>query len=455
MTARRAGWTAALVVALLAPLALRLLTAERQGLWQELVTLSGLLATSLLVCTVVLPSRLRSITRSFGIEAVMLNHRVLGLATAGAVLLHVAAVLINDPRSAALLVPFLSQREPAQTVVAAPLLVPLMTPPYRALAGMVATVAMVLLAVVAARRCGRYEVWRSWHLVLALAALAGTAAHVLLIGHLVPTAQLIGWLAGDPLGWMLLSSAMWDPLDALFLAALAAVVLGVGAHRWLRWMLVDTGYCVTRVSTLSPTVSTIRLSPVDRWLRFQPGQFAWLRLTRHPFGEDHPLSVSSAAQDSHSVELMIRHRGDWTERLRALRPGDRVWLDGPHGGFTPDEGAGRLVLIAGGVGIAPMMSILRTAHRSGRHSPRRRRPVTLMLTDEPGQVLFRLELRRLARDLDLTVHDHVAVADVPELLADPERLDYLICGPPAMVRDAVSTLTSSGVPRAQVVTEQF
>lgn len=454
MTIRRAGWTAALLAALLIPLALRLVTAERQGLWQELVTLSGLLATSLLVCTVVLPSRLRSITQVFGIEAVILNHRVLGTATAGAVLLHVAAVLVADPRSAALLVPFLSQREPAQTVVAAPVLVPLMTPPYRALAGEAALLALVLLAVVAARRSsGRYEVWRSWHLVLALVALAGTAGHILLIGHLIPTAQLIGWLTGDPLGWMMLTSAMWEPFDALFLAALAATVLVVGARRWLRWLVVDTGYRVTRVSQLSPTVSTLRMTPVGRWLSFQPGQFAWLRLTRHPFGEDHPFSVSSASQDSHSVELMIRHRGDWTERLRALRPGERVWLDGPHGGFTPDEGAGQLVLIAGGVGIAPMMSILRTASRSGRHSPRRRRPVTLLLTDE--QALFCLELRRLSRELDLTVHDGVSMVDLPELLVEPEQLAYLICGPPAMVRDAVATLTALGVPRTHLVTEQF
>ena len=93
----RDAWLGAFLFALFAPPVLRFFSSERQGLGQELVTLTGLLATSLLVCTVILPSRLRSLTRAFGIETVLKTHRVLGLATVLATVAHIAVIIAMDP----------------------------------------------------------------------------------------------------------------------------------------------------------------------------------------------------------------------------------------------------------------------------------------------------------------------------------------------------------------------
>ena len=61
------------------------------------------------------------------------------------------------------------------------------------------------------------------------------------------------------------------------------------------------------------------------------------------------------------VEMTIRNLGDFTSRIAGVPPGQRVFLDGPYGAFTANsEPADMLVLIAGGVGITPMMSIVRT-----------------------------------------------------------------------------------------------
>lgn len=459
MIGAREAWTTAFLVVVFGPLVLRLVTAERQSLGAELVTVSGLLATSLLVCAVVFPSRHRSLTRAFGIETVLRGHRVIGSATAAVVLLHVIAVLVADPRSVALLVPFLSSRQPPETVVSAPLLSPLLTPPARALAGALATGCLVALAVLSARRgSGRYERWRSGHLLLALIALGGTAAHVVLIGHLIPTVQLAALLFGDPLGWVMLRSATWDPASALFLAALAVAVLGVGARRWVMWPLSAwrSRYVVTGVNRVSPTVSTVLLQPAHRGIRFRPGQFAWLRLSGDPFTEEHPFTVSSAA-GGRSIEFTIRHVGDWTDLIRRLRSGDVVWLDGPHGSFTPDEqSANGLVLIAGGVGIAPMMSILRTWALAGRRSRGRQRDISLLIFDRYG--LFRDELERLSGSLKLQIHELGGTSISPELLADlvpVDDRDFYVCGPPSLVTGAVTALTELDVPRYRVRTEQF
>jgi ferredoxin-NADP reductase len=67
------------------------------------------------------------------------------------------------------------------------------------------------------------------------------------------------------------------------------------------------------------------------------------------------------AEHPDAKEFTIKALGDFTELLIGLRPGRRVYLDGPHGQFTIDGvRSSGFVFIAGGVGITPMMSILRT-----------------------------------------------------------------------------------------------
>lgn len=451
-------WVAAFLVGLFAPVALRLLTIERQPLGQELVTLSGLLATSLLVSTVVLPARLRSITRAFGIESVLGNHRTMGTATAVSILAHVALVVLNDPRYVSLVLPFLTFTQPASTVRAAPLLNPLLLPPVRAMAGMTAAIAVTVLVAWALHRRGRYERWRYWHMGLTAVVLAGTAVHILLIGHLIPSNALYHWLVGDPIGLEMTRAALaWDPAAPLYLTLLGLVLVAVGVNRWLIQPLRRRArYRVARVHAVSDSVSTIvlrREGGTDP-LEFEPGQFAWLRLQQGPFTEEHPFTISSAAQDGHDLEFTIRHSGDWTSGIEKLGTGDFVWLDGPHGAFTPNEETTGLVLIAAGVGITPAMSILRTAARD-----RDRRSYRLILIGDP---LFTRELDELSHSLYLDViqmgrgqltADRLAPMLPPGVLRAEH--DYYICGPPLLVQDAVAALEALGVPDERVHTEQF
>lgn len=454
--AARELWIAGFLVAVFAPIVLRLAAVERQSFAQELVTVTGLLATSLLVCAVVLPARMRSLTRAFGIEKVLGSHRLMGLSAAVAALVHVGAVVLADPRNAALLA-FLA---PAQT--ATPFLAGgIKLAPLRAVTAVLAVACLVALVWLAARRRGRYEVWRGWHVVLTFGTLAGTAWHVVLIGHLVPTAGLAAWLSGDPAAGVVLAGKLTtDPSGAAFLAVLAVVVLAVGARRWLLRPLDREGrYRVARVHEISPTVTTLTLRRDGAGaLTFRPGQFAWLRLARDPFVQEHPFTISSAVQDGHEIEFVIRHAGDWTTGpMRRLREGDFVWLDGPHGALTPDASAAGIVLVAGGVGITPMMSILRSAARQGD-----RRPIRLLLTDRPGEGLFREELGQLRTELALEVHELHRAPLTAELFADllpptflRGRLDYFVCGPPSLVRDTVAALGALDIPAQRVHTEQF
>src|SRR5207302_10053039 len=88
--------------------------------------------------------------------------------------------------------------------------------------------------------------------------------------------------------------------------------------------------------------------------------------------EEPPFTIAFCAHLGLLTEFTIRRSGDFTSQLRLLRPGSPVWVDGPHGAFTLDlQRTTGLVMIAGGVGITPMMSMLRTlAHRRDRRPHR-------------------------------------------------------------------------------------
>ena len=451
----RLAWTTAFVVALLLPILLRTLSLERQSLGPELITITGLLATVLIVATVVLPSRLRSLTRALGIEAVLRHHRTLGLSAALFTLAHVAAVITNDPRGVGLFLPFMNLRASPQTVASVPLLSPLLTPPGRALFGVVATICLVLLGMLSGRHRGSWERWRTWHLVATVGVLVGTLLHVLLIGHLIPTPAVIDILLGDPLGWTILRSATQDPLAAAFLVILALTVLGVGAWRWLRR---PVPFHVVSTRRVTPDVTSFVLRPIKHgFRRFRPGRFAWLRLTESPIlSEEHPISLSSAVQDRPTIEFTVKHGGNWTTRLRHVGPGDIVYVDGPHGSFTPNMKSRRgLVLIAGGVGITPMMSILRTAAHDGATRSYR------VIAVNRGQAPFHDELIRLMMDIDLQLFDVTREQVTAERLgailprAMRGQLEYYVCGSLPLVTQTVGVLEALEISSRRVHTELF
>jgi 3-phenylpropionate/trans-cinnamate dioxygenase ferredoxin reductase subunit len=427
-----------LAPALLAPLLHGLRPGDGASLLSELSVGMGLLATSMLVCAVVLPSRVRSLTRTFGIDGVLAIHRFVGLAVTLLVGLHIVLVVIAKPANLALF--------------------DVMHAPNRARAAVGATVALgalIALTVLRRRLRHRYEVWRWAHLALAGTALVLSALHIWWLNHLIRNPSM----------------------RALF-AAFALGVLVVLGYRWL-WMPVfgaGREYVVREIRPESSTVSTLVLEPKRsrsrrgyRALEFAPGQFAWLRLQPSVRAEEHPFTIASSAHLGLWTEFTIRHSGDFTSELRLLRPGSPVWIDGPHGAFTLDlQRTTGLVMIAGGVGITPMMSMLRTlAHRHDRRPHR-----LLVVASTIDELLFRAEIRKLQQRLDLTVVE--VLRKPPPSWTGPSgrideslltavlpgkfrrnQLDYYLCGPPAMVDDVRSVLDRLEVPEPRIHTEQF
>src|SRR5690606_20330356 len=114
---------------------------------------------------------------------------------------------------------------------------------------------------------------------------------------------------------------------------------------------------------------TLRLLPRGHdGMDFRPGQFAWLSLGDSPWTmQQHPFSMTSSADEEGAVEFTIKALGDFTSTIQDVEAGSRAWLEGPYGVFTwkPGQCPEGAVFITGGVGITPVMSMLRTARDRG------------------------------------------------------------------------------------------
>lgn len=397
---------------------------------------TGLLAASCLLVVVVSISRSRSLTKAFGIERLIVSHRWFGILTMAMVLVHTGLVILDDPGRNLALITWVNAPARARNATVSTL----------------AIVAICLFAMFRRKLKWPYEVWRWIHIVLALLALVTAGFHVYLLNHLIRNAAMRAWFVG-----------------------VAIVLLATLTRRWVIRPLLhhDRRYLVQEVIAESPVVSTLVLAPRHNWqpgLRFLPGQFAWIRLdsARKPW-EEHPFTIASSADRPREVEFTIRHVGDFTRAVGRLRVGAQVRLDGPYGDFTVDIRQTRpLLLIAGGVGVTPMMSILRTlSHRQDF------RPATLVMAARHEQdLLFRQELSDLAGHLPLRVIE-VLSAPPPDwngvggrvdasllhttLPSRKERTetDVYICGSPQMVAGVLAGLRRLRVPEQRIHTEQF
>jgi predicted ferric reductase len=203
-------------------------------------------------------------------------------------------------------------------------------------------------------------------------------------------------------------------------------------------------------------------------MRFLPGQFGWLQVEQSPFSiSQHPFSFSGSAEERERLCITIKQRGDFTNQVPSTAVGARAFVDGPYGSFTPDvhEGFGFL-LVGGGVGITPLMSMLRTLRDRGD-----RRPCVLFYGSKDHEgVTFRDELAELQESLHLDVI-HV-LEKAPEawdgergyldetvlrrhLPARFERYQCFICGPTPMMDAVEELLARVGIPTENIHSERF
>ena len=195
---------------------------------------------------------------------------------------------------------------------------------------------------------------------------------------------------------------------------------------------------------------------------YRPGQFLTLRIPsdREPTARCYSLSSSPHVDDLMKVTVKRTVDGygsNWV--CDNVRPGTVIEVLPPAGHFTPKDLSGDLLLFAGGSGITPVMSIVKSALATGTGHL-----VLVYANRDERSVIFARELADLsARHPDRlsvvhwleSVQGVPATAQLAELARPYTAYDAFLCGP-APYMDAVSAaLTSLGVPRANMHLERF
>lgn len=423
------------ILAALMPLAAAHLTGlESTGGVQELGTALGLTAAGLLFLQFLSSGRYESLSGRTGIDRTMGFHRIAAYVLLLFALLHplayVAATAMIDP-SAAL-----------------PRLTGMLTSPRlgtgaAALAGLVLLVGLGVLR----ERVKVYEIWRASHGLMAAAAAGLTLHHAMSSGAYSPERPL---------------SVIWIGLAVIALGALSTVYF---VRPWRMWR---QGWRVDKVEPLGDRTweITLRVPDSDRF-DFCAGQFIWLTMAPHrpPF-HDHPFSIASAPNELPQLRLIVREAGDCTNEFGRIRPGTRVAVDGPHGSFTLGGSGRTVVMVAGGVGIAPLLGMLEQAALA-----RDRRSFRLLYAARGPSELSGIErLRELRSLIDLKVGYFVdtgtrepefaqapfGAAQLSEAVgSSPADTVAYVCGPPRMMEQVTDFLLDLQVPAEAIHYERF
>ncbi len=431
-------WLAlAYVAALTAPLALAYLSGwSHRFAWRDATAATGIVAGVALVLQFVTSGRFEWLSGRIGIDVTMAFHKWSAKVLLVMVIVHPLTFIVPNVLA-----------DPARTVD----WLVFVFFDSRFLTGTVSGAATVLLVVMALYRekLRRYGAWRASHGLLALVAVVFLVLHAIRSGHYARFFPL---------------DVMW-PLLVLVVVAAALVVYGDRALR-----MVTTPWRVAGIRRVAEGLWELTLSPRSgKGLRYRAGQFAWIAFGTRRFPLfDHPFSIASAPSAGPDLAFIIKESGDFTKGIGAIAAGTKVGIDAPHGSFVVDEtSADPLLLVAGGVGIAPILGILRELAARGDRRPVRliyagARPETMLaperiVAEGGGLDLKATFLAEEAGENWPYERGRVTAAVVSTALAglDPGRVEAMLCGPGAMMCAVCDLLGQAGVPLSAIRYERF
>jgi len=431
--ARTLAWLLLYITLALAPMIVALAGGRPppRSLLVESGAMLGLLGLGVLSLQLVMSGRHRWFGAGFGQDNLLQFHRQTGQLAWFLVLAHPLTLIIGDPG-------FLAYLDPREDLLRAMSLIFVL----------LATTTLLITSLWRLALGLSYETWRTLHATLSLLVVSAALGHALLVDHYtagMPTKLALAMLIAIPL-LLLLESRLLRPWRL----------------RQRPWRLVE------REARRGGAMRLVFEAQGHAGMEFKPGQYAWLTLGPSPFSlQQHPFSMASMATRAERLEFIINPSGDFTETLPDVEIGTPAWLEGPYGVFTMDPSAGRRnVFIAGGIGITPMISMLRSCADLGCKQPM----WLIYANNTEKETILMDEIEALQCQLQLSV-THV-LTEPPDgwqgetgyvdadlirrtLPEDADDIDYFVCGPPPMMDSVEPALHKHGASLRRLHSERF
>ncbi len=401
---------------------------------RELSVVLGFITMALLGLQTIPTSRIKFVTQYFAMEKLYTLHHKSSIITFILALVHPILLFINNPETLQLL--------------------NFRTAPLRFQAALISVLLMLFLVITSVWReilKLKYDVWRWVHDLMAFAALGFGLYHMFKVNYYLSLPYL-------RVVWLILTG-VW-----------VAIIVYIRLVKPIQ--LMSHPYVVDHVKQEFGDSWSLYLRPDGHeGFKYQAGQFAWIT-TESPFiFRENPFSISSSGdRGDNLIGFTIKELGDFTSTIKSLQPGDKVYVDGPYGTFSLDEHYdNRLVLIAGGIGSAPVLSILRTMRDRGRKDP------VYFFYGSPtyDTIIFRDELEQLEKEMECLKVVHTLerppedwegekgfiTADILKrhLPSDYKQWDYLffLCGPMPMIQAVEGALHGMDVKQTRIFSEKY
>jgi predicted ferric reductase len=241
------------------------------------------------------------------------------------------------------------------------------------------------------------------------------------------------------------------------------VLAGAAAYIYrtiLSWVLVDKyEYTVEAVYPLGSQIVEIEMLPRGKKLIFKPGQFIFVSFLGKDFSKEiHPFSISSGSGDK-KLKIAIKSLGDYTSRLKDLKPGVVVKAEGPFGRFSYLNGfSKKQIWIGGGIGITPFLSMARSL-QAGEYQVElyycAKTQAELVFIEEllamAGRLPDNLKIFPFCADNQGILNANTVYKTSGGLLGK----DIFLCGPPAMMKNLKQQFKEMGVPGRNIHSEEF
>ena len=270
------------------------------------------------------------------------------------------------------------------------------------------------------------------------------------------------------------SSMMSLVVKSVFIIYFAIAACFYLYHRYIKRLILNKNkLIVSEVIKESPNMYTLKLVPdKGQIFNYKPGQFGFLRLLGKNIGsEEHPFSISSEPTNKKFIAVTIKFLGDFTSKIKNVEIGTKATLDGPYGklcylNYPHQDG---VVFIAGGVGITPVLSMLRYMHAQEKEQ----KVIVLWGINTRNDLICREELELMQKEMNNFKFIPVAFKDDSwegeKGLIDRERIEttlrkneisidsqaFFVCGPSQMLGSIIKSLKSLGVKKEKIHFEKF
>ena len=206
--------------------------------------------------------------------------------------------------------------------------------------------------------------------------------------------------------------------------------------------------------------------------RYRAGQYVFVRFVESTLPrESHPFSFASYPSDENNgFSVMVKEAGDYTDRISKLKKGDLAKIEGPYGTFLYGKKDYRdipLVLIGGGIGVTPMISILDEMLATGN----KQKIILLWAVNKKTEIFYQERYEELMKKYDNFSY-HITLADEKTeeygygfidhafleksgAFTIPNNAEFYLCGPLPMMVSVEKILRSNNIPKKRIHAEKF